>query len=102
MTQNGKSAESQEDKTFKDKTEKLISEIREKGKHLLTEGLEGAKDVFAEKKKTMKLKAGELQDKSIDEISDDVKVFVRRKPFQSLAMALGVGVLLGFLIKSDD
>lgn len=102
MSENGKISESLSKKKVKDKTESLLEDLKEKGKSLLSQGIESARDIYDEQSKVVKKKAGEFQDKSFEEISEDVKVFVRRNPLKSIGIAVGVGVLLSMIFRSDD
>jgi len=60
-----------------------------------------ALNLFEEKSKVFKDKATELSEKTMDEILDDTKVGIRKKPFKSIGIAMIVGIFIGFLLKSD-
>lgn len=47
----------------------------------------------------VKKKTATLKEKKLDELSDDVKAYVRKHPFQSVLMAAGAGFILAWLLK---
>ncbi|OVE78177.1 hypothetical protein BVX98_01190 [bacterium F11] len=100
MGRNGKDFEDKKTKS-QEAMNRVVSEVSQRGKKLINEGLNNARQVIEENAETWKQKAGELSDKSWEEISDDAKVTIRKHPLKSIAVALGVGVLLGFIFKSD-
>jgi ElaB/YqjD/DUF883 family membrane-anchored ribosome-binding protein len=102
MNSNGKAKEKNLETKTQDKVNKLVSELRKRGKTLLDEGIESAREVYEDKKETVKRKAGELQDKSVDEIAEDLKVYVRRNPLKSLGIAAFLGLVIGAIFKSND
>jgi ElaB/YqjD/DUF883 family membrane-anchored ribosome-binding protein len=80
----------------------IIEEVTAKGKALLSDGLEEAREIFDEKKEYLREKASELKDKKVSEVAADVKEFVKENPWTSVGIALGLGLLLGKILKSDD
>ena len=67
----------------------------------MNEGLESARQVFEDNADVLKKKAGDLGDMTLEEITDDVKYQVRRHPLAGIALAFGVGLLVGSILKSD-
>jgi len=82
-----------------DMSSELLDDVKKKGEALLKEGLQTARDAFKERAQDWKKKAGEYGDKSMDEISDELQHYVRKNPLRSLGYAVGLGVLIGFIIK---
>jgi len=80
----------------------ILEEVAAKGKSLLDGGLEGAREMFEDKKDYLKEKAGELKDKKVGEVAHDIKEFVEKNPWKSAAIAAGLGFVLGSIFKSDD
>lgn len=58
-------------------------------------------DVSEDVRKNVKSAARRLE-KDYGDVWDDVRRYVRDNPGASLAISLGVGFLLGFLIRGDD
>jgi ElaB/YqjD/DUF883 family membrane-anchored ribosome-binding protein len=58
-------------------------------------------DVSEDMRKNLKSAARRIE-KDYGDVWDDVRRYVRDNPGASLAISLGVGFLLGFLIRGDD
>ena len=99
MSRNGKDTEIKKDKSAKDVVNKVLSDVSQKGKTLFHEGWDSAKQALQENAENLKVKAGEFSEKSVDEISEEVKTFVQKKPLQTVMIAVGLGFILGFLFK---
>lgn len=67
--------------------------------HRAGEKIEGAKHRIKETVDRAREKAGELREKSMGEMVDDTRDFVRRHPGRSVLISLGVGVLLGAFLR---
>ncbi len=99
MTQEKRKKDSKE---IPDPVSELLDEVTSKGKALINEGLESARDMFDEKKEFIKEKAEELKDVKVGEIAEEAKDFVKKNPWMSLAIAAGLGFIIGSILKSDD
>jgi ElaB/YqjD/DUF883 family membrane-anchored ribosome-binding protein len=75
----------------------LIEEMALKGKALFSEGLENAKGLYEERAAQLKRKATEM---GADELGNEIRSYVRKNPIQCIAIAAGVGLLAGYLLKS--
>lgn len=73
---------------------RIVDEATEKGKALLNEGLENAKELFEENAAILKKKAAEY---GLDNAANDVRSYVKKKPLQSIGIAVAVGLVLGRL-----
>ena len=56
------------------------------------------KDVIEEQVAKLKNK---VEDLDLNEVSDQVKSYVRKSPWKSLAIAVGLGLLAGAFLKSN-
>lgn len=86
----------------KSRVEKIVSDVTEKGRTLFNEGLKSARGILDERSEAIKEKATEMSDKTLNELANDLKAYIRRHPFKSMGIAAGAGVLLGFLLKSNS
>ena len=79
---------------FKDQTKKVKDDLRELGRI--------GKEFSQEKMHDAKDAAGRYLEKGREratQVEDSVVTYVREKPVKSLAMAIGGGFLLGFLLR---
>ena len=60
-----------------------------------------AAEFFEEAVRSFKKKTSGLKDKSLHELSGDLKGYVREHPYRSLLMAVGAGFLLGLILKRN-
>ena len=67
-----------------------------KMKSVLNKGLETAKEVIEEQTERLKDKVSEI---NWTEVPGEVKSYVRRQPWKSLAIAVGLGFLAGYILK---
>lgn len=101
MTKNGNKTNNGQSKDQGDAVNRLVSDVKEKGKHLFSEGVESARHLWEENADMLREKANELSDKSFEEVTEDVKFYVRRNPIRSIGITFGIGFLLGYILKSD-
>ena len=67
-----------------------LEELTETGRVLLEEAA-----------KKFKRKTAGLKDKTVSELSDDLKGYVKENPIKSILIAAGAGLLLGWFLKRD-
>ena len=77
------------------KIKQLVEEATEKGRELLNEGLEGAKELFEKKTAELKEKATEY---GLDETASNVRSYVKKNPWKSVGVSLAAGFILSRLI----
>ncbi len=78
--------------------DKLIGDVANRGKEMFGEALGDAEDLVNEKFSTLKRKASEW---GLDEVAGEVKSYVKKNPWKSLGIAVGVGFVLSSLFKSS-
>jgi ElaB/YqjD/DUF883 family membrane-anchored ribosome-binding protein len=88
-----------------DRARDFVEEKIDQTRDVLGEGYGKARadfdDVASELKKNAKTAAKRLE-KDYGYIWDDVRRYVRDNPGTSVAISVGVGFLLGFLLRGDD
>ncbi len=62
-------------------------------------GHEDASDFVDEALHSFQKKAADFKEKTLDELSDDLKTYVKENPLQSVMIAVGAGLLLGLFLK---
>lgn len=72
----------------------LVDEATERGRELLNEGLETAKELLEKKTAELKIKAAEY---GLDDAADTVRSYTKKNPWKAVGIAVAVGVLLGRL-----
>jgi ElaB/YqjD/DUF883 family membrane-anchored ribosome-binding protein len=102
MHENGREQLDDTARKAQERLNRILEKVKAKGKVLLNEGLVNAKALFEEKAQTVKAKASELSDKSVGEITDDVKGYIRRNPLKSVGIAVGCGLLLGMIMRPSS
>ena len=88
----------EEAKTSAEKIERMIEDVTAKGRALMGEGLDNAKEIWEDGTERLRLKAAEW---GVDEMANDVRTYVRRNPWKSLGIAAGVGLLAGLILRSS-
>lgn len=101
MDKSGHESELEFENSIHDGINEILTEVRERGRELLSDGLETAKESIEEGSKVFKEKAKIFSEKTVKEISDDARSYVRKNPLKSVAIAAGVGLLIGLFLKSD-
>ncbi len=71
----------------------------EKIRTAINEGLESAREVISDHAAKFKEKIDDLE---LSEMPDELKSYVRKKPWTSLAIAVGLGFLAGYILKSNN
>ncbi|MCG3204804.1 MAG: hypothetical protein KCHDKBKB_01521 [Elusimicrobia bacterium] len=61
-------------------------------------GKEKLKTLIEEQATKIKEKMAEVE---WNEVPEEIKTYVRKKPWKSLAIALGMGLLAGYVLKSN-
>jgi len=88
-----------------DKARDFVEEKIDQTRDVLGESYSRARDQFDDVsddvRKNLKTAAKRLE-KDYGDVWDDVRRYVRDNPGASLAISLGVGFLLGFLVRGDD
>ena len=88
-----------------DRARDFVEEKIDQTKDVLGESYSKAKDQFddvsEDVRKNVKTAARRLE-KDYGDVWDDARRWVRDNPGPSIAVSLGVGFLLGFLIRGDD
>ncbi len=88
-----------------DRARDFVEEKIDQTKDALGEGYSRARDQFddvsEEARKNFKKTASRLQ-KDYGPLWDDVRGYVRENPGASLAIAIGAGFLLGFVLRGGD
>ncbi len=88
-----------------DRARDFVEEKIDQTKEVLGESYSRAReqfdDVSEEVRKNVKKTAKQLE-KDYGPLWDDVRRYVRDNPGTALAVSLGVGFLLGFLLRGDD
>lgn len=79
-----------------EKFEKIIDNVASKAENAL-DSLQDVGDELGEKFSSLKRKISEW---GLDEVEDEVKTYVKKNPWKSLGIAAGVGLLIGFVLKS--
>lgn len=77
------------------KIKKLVEDVAGKGRELLNEGLENAREILAEQSDVLKQKAAEY---GFDDAAQGVKTYVQKYPLQSIGIAVAVGLVLGRIL----
>lgn len=101
MRENGKNQKNATAGREEKSVTKIVEEVREKGKILLDQGISTAKEKWEEGAQTVRKKADELSEKTVDELTQDLQSIIRQNPLKSVAIAFGLGAVLGSLFKSD-
>lgn len=96
---NGDAHSNPEHASTAQKVEKVIEEVAAKGRALADEGMEIARDVWEENAEKFKKQAAEW---GVDEMADDLRTYVRKNPWKSLAIAAGAGLVVGLLLRSSQ
>jgi ElaB/YqjD/DUF883 family membrane-anchored ribosome-binding protein len=81
------------------KIRQLVDEATEKGRALLNEGLETAREAFEERTAELKKKAAEY---GLDEAADNVRTYVKKNPWTAIGIAAFVGLVVGRLFSDRD
>ena len=91
------------DATTQSKTAEAIENGAERAKTTVREGYESAKEHIKEGYDKVSEKAHDAWDKAADtslhDIQKSVHMYVRRNPGKSLAVALGIGLVSGLLLR---
>jgi ElaB/YqjD/DUF883 family membrane-anchored ribosome-binding protein len=77
-----------------------LQETREELKAKAERAGEYAKERFDTAKESLKHGYDRTR-KDVDQLADDVGVYVRDNPGRSIMIAAGIGFLIGFLLRSD-
>lgn len=80
-----------------EKMKRMFDDLTAKSLEFFTEGIENARGVFEEQSAALKQKAEEY---GLDEVPGEIQAYIRRKPWQSVAIAAGLGVALGLMLRS--
>ena len=86
-------------KSTAEKIEKVIEDVAARGRALADEGLESVREIWENNAEKLKQKAAEW---GVDEAVDDVRSYVRKNPWKSVAIAAGVGLIAGILFRSSN
>jgi ElaB/YqjD/DUF883 family membrane-anchored ribosome-binding protein len=73
----------------------LVDEATEKGRALLNEGLENAKELLDEQTALLKKKAAEY---GLDDAANGVRSYVKKNPLKSVGIAVAIGLILGRIV----
>ena len=101
MEKNGNNSKTDAVKGAGQKAGEVFADLKGRGKVLLNEGIETARHAYEQKAEDLRKKAKEIGDKSVEELGEDLKYYVRSHPLRSIAIALGLGALVGYIFKSD-
>ena len=74
-----------------------VQNNEEKVKNIVNKGLESAREIIEEQASRLKDKVDDLH---VEELPVEMKAYIRKNPWQSAAIAAGVGFLVGFLVRS--
>lgn len=74
---------------------KLVDDVAGKGRELLNEGIENAKNLMHEQGEALKKKADQY---GLGDATDSLKSYVQKNPLQSIGIAVAVGLILGRLL----
>jgi len=79
----------------------LVSEAEDLLAKTAEEGYEGAEEAISASLDNIDQKIAEAR-KQLDQYADESKKVVKRNPVQSVAIAVGVGVAIGWLLNQRD
>ena len=66
---------------------------------VISESLETAKEALEEQAAKLKDK---MEDLDLSEVPGEIKTYIRKSPWKSLAIAIGLGFLAGYVLKSNN
>jgi ElaB/YqjD/DUF883 family membrane-anchored ribosome-binding protein len=89
------------DKNFKNYTSSMTSRKTPHESEPLEELTETGRRLLEEAAQSFKKKTAGLKDKTVSELSDDLKDYVKTNPIKSVLIAAGAGFLLGWIFKRD-
>ena len=82
-----------------EKMKRMFDDVAAKSLELFNEGIENARTVFEEQSAVLKRKAAEY---GVDELPGEMKSYIRRNPWKSVAIAAGFGLAVGLLLKTGE
>ena len=80
------------------KLKQLVEDATDKGRELLHQGLDSAREVIEEKTAEFKKRAEEY---GLDDAAENVKTYVKKNPWKSIGIAVVTGLVIGKLFSSS-
>ena len=102
MHHNGKEQVDDTTKKAQERLNKILGQVKSRGKILFDKGVANARSIYEEKARAARQKANEIGEKSVNEISSDIKTYIQENPFKAIGFAVAAGLLLGFIFKPES
>lgn len=99
MHHNGKHQVDETAKKAQERLNRILAQVRAKGKDLFDQSMRNARRAIEARAELVREKAGEMSEKSVGELSEDLKSYIRANPYRAMGYAVGLGVLLGIIFR---